>query len=91
LQIGDPVRRDFQQLNSSNDSVPVALGVIGDAMAERPHIDGSKAVVDAKGKHVPAGSKRTKIECMRSAERGASALLHAIDPHDALPMDTLKV
>ena len=56
------------EFHRADHPVPVALGVVGQAVAERARIEIADAVVDAQGDRMRAGLERADAENMGRAE-----------------------
>ena len=88
LDLVDPDRRGGLQFDSTDNAVPISLGMIGDAMGVDSHVD-HQAVIDPDYEEVlacrPTGSK---IIHMGSGKATVGADELTIDPNSGLPMRT---
>ena len=79
------------QLNGTHDAVPVALCLVGDAVAVRPRVDVLHAVVDADGNCVLSFFNIGRdVELVRHAQAVLHAHLLAVHPDGTLPVGTLQ-
>ena len=81
------------QLNTSDDAVPVALRLVGNAVRVLSHADVLDAVVDADGNFVGVAKQQVvgNVIAMGRRQRHASAHLMTVDVDLCLNMRTLQI
>jgi hypothetical protein len=90
LQIVDPRWRGGGEFEAADDAVPVALGVIGNAVGVFADVE-VDGVVDAEGELVPAGGHRgAEVVDVRRGQAVVRAEGAAVEPDVRLPVRALE-
>ena len=84
-------RRSGPEFETTDHTVPVALSMVGHTMTEWADVHCVEPVVNAQGEYMPAWGQYAKVELVGSAERIGCAILPAVNPYGAVPVDALEM